>query len=282
MFSFSVIISLVFISWSIIFISAVISLPIGVTLKSQSLQKTGRLHWTTQEWVETWEARDVAFIVVDMWDRHWCPSATERVGALAIFINQTVSAARALGATIIHAPSDCSGYYNQSVSRDWVMKLSDVPMPTPVPHDYPPLPIDASDAGCDVPGYSRRRAWTRQTPLIAIHNEDGIIDDEREGQTLWNIIAHRGIKKLVYLGVHANLCILNRVFAISKVVSWGFKPAIVREATDTMYDPTRAPYVTHEQSIDLMTAYIEKFWGVSVSAYDFLNPRKASNIIKSL
>ena len=38
------------------------------------------------------------------------------------------------------------------------------------------------------------------------------------------------------------------------------------------YTPIDPPYVSHAEGLALHTAYIEKFWGSSVSMYDFLVP----------
>jgi hypothetical protein len=46
--------------------------------------------------------------------------------------------------------------------------------------------------------------------------------------------------------------------------------AIVREATDTMYDPSQPPYIEHDASVTLMTMFVESFWAKSISAYDLL------------
>src|SRR6185312_1629208 len=54
----------------------------------------------------TLNPHQTALVICDMWDRHWCKSATERVGELAPHINALANALRARGALIIHCPSD--------------------------------------------------------------------------------------------------------------------------------------------------------------------------------
>jgi len=206
-----------------------------------------------------------------MWNQHWCPSATERVGMLALIINETLNIARNQGVLIIHAPSECTGWYKNYTARKWVVNLPNQQLPLPIVHSNPGFPIDSGDAGCDVPGYSQYTAWTHETDLITIWNHDAIIADN--SQEIYNVLIAKGIKNIIYVGVHENMCVMNRQFSIEKTLSWGFQPVITREATDTMYDPSRAPYVPHDQGTFLMTEFIEKFWVPSVSIYDFLNPR---------
>ncbi len=55
--------------------------PIQLTVRSQVMQNTGRIRWSPQEKTVTWEGSETAFIIVDMWNKHWCPSATERVNS---------------------------------------------------------------------------------------------------------------------------------------------------------------------------------------------------------
>lgn len=247
---------------------------LAVTTRRQFLQKTGRIRWAANEQTEYWLPKETAIIVVDMWDKHWCPSTTERVAALAPLINATLNNARELGIQIIHAPSECDAYYVNSPSRLWTLALPNVTMPNPIPHDDPPKPFDNGD--CDVPGFNEHPVWTKEIDLITIHAEDALIEESDGGQTLWNLIVSRGLKHLVYVGVAENLCIMNRSFAVKAVVSWGMAPAVAREVTDTMYDPSKTPYCSHERSVVLMTEFIEKFWSKTVSVYDFLNPRNSS------
>lgn len=226
-----------------------------------------------------WIPQQVGLIVVDMWDQHWCPSATERVESLGIFINNTLNVARQLGVQIIHAPSECDAYYVNHPSRLWTLALPNVTMPTDPPRNVPDLPIVINDPndGCDVPGAYQHPVWTKETDLITIHPEDALIEDTDNGQTLWNLVVYRGLKHLIYVGVHENLCIMNRSFAIKETSGWGIEVAVTREATDTMYEPSQPPYCSHDMSVDLMTQYVEKWWGKSVSAYDFLNPRNSTS-----
>ena len=250
---------------------------VSINLRSQTPSTTGRLEWETGETVEKWLGKETAMVIVDMWDRHWCPTATERVGALAVLVNATAAAARQRGALIIHSPSDCMGYYASYPQRKWVLSLPNVPMPANQPHAEPAFPLDASDGGCDVGGVTPYTAWHKEHPLITIAKEDAISagpDGHQTGQEMFNILSARGIKNVLYAGVHENMCIMTRPFAIKQVVKWGrFRVALLRELVDVMYNPLLSPYVTHEQGVSMMTAFIEKFWAPSASMYDFLNPR---------
>src|SRR5262245_3386448 len=62
--------------------------------------------WQAVEKTVEWVASRSAIVICDMWDKHWCPDATERVGEMAPRMNEVVKAARAKGVFIIHCPSD--------------------------------------------------------------------------------------------------------------------------------------------------------------------------------
>ena len=77
----------------------------------------------------------------------------------------------------------------------------------------------------------------------------------------------------MYAGVHENMCIMGRSFAIETVRSWGWpkmRVAVARELVDVMYTPADSPYVSHADGLAIHTEYIEKFWAASVSMYDVL------------
>src|SRR5262249_13642986 len=114
------------------------------------------------------------------------------------------------------------------------------------------LPIDDSDMGCDCAvKCTIRDAWTRQTPAIEIADADAITDD---GQEVWNLFAQRGIDNVVLCGVHLNMCVLGRPFAIRQMVRLGKTVALMRDLTDTMYNPERPPGVSHFEGTDLVVA----------------------------
>jgi hypothetical protein len=48
---------------------------------------------------------EVALLIFDMSDQHWCKAATQRCDAIARQMASVVDAARAWGILIIHAPS---------------------------------------------------------------------------------------------------------------------------------------------------------------------------------
>lgn len=213
------------------------------------------------EWVEgveerAWPASETAIIVCDMWDRHWCPPASRRVAALALRVNALAAQARWAGALIVHAPSETLDFYADTPARRRAQAAPRAPRPERRDITDPPLPIDDSDGGCEekVPQYG---AWTRQHAAIEIHAVDALTDS---GEEVRRIFAEHGIRRVLFTGVHTNMCVLNRSFGIRQLTRWGFECVLVRDLTDAMYAPDAAPFVSHDEGTELVVRHIERHW----------------------
>ena len=73
--------------------------------------------WKIENKTEELDPKETAIIITDMWDKHWCDSATERVAELAPAINDFVKIARTRGVFIIHAPSETMDFYKDHPAR---------------------------------------------------------------------------------------------------------------------------------------------------------------------
>jgi hypothetical protein len=215
-----------------------------------------------------------------MWDHHWCKSAEARVGELAGPVDALLKAARAKGAFVIHAPSTCTDFYKDSPQRKRAQAAPFAATPKPLATterwgtcwNWPDaaregvLPIDDSDMGCDCKVKCEIRSpWTRQTAAIHIAPEDAITD---HGQETWNLLAERKIDTVLICGVHLNMCVLGRPFAIRALVTQGKTVALVRDLTDTMYNPERPPGVSHFEGTDRVVEHVERFWCPTVLSSD--------------
>ena len=68
--------------------------------------------------VTKWDAKKTAVVICDMWSKHWCASATGRVGEMAPRMNAVVESARKKGCLIIHCPSGWVKLYADTPMRD--------------------------------------------------------------------------------------------------------------------------------------------------------------------
>ena len=213
-----------------------------------------------------------AIIICDMWDNHWSRGAVERVNAMVPRMNTTLMKARTLGVNIIHAPSDVLDFYAENPARKRIVDIETISPPANHEHPDPPLPIDDSDGGSDTGETESHRAWSRQHPGIEIDPTRDVISDN--GAEIYSFLQHHKIERVAIMGVHTNMCVLNRSFAIKQMVRWGVNIALVRDLTDTMYNPARAPYVSHVEGTQLVIGYIEKFWCPSILSSDLTTIRR--------
>jgi nicotinamidase-related amidase len=270
-----------------LFIAAVLSTALQAWSAENAIKLNLRRRATTTEGLSVtgktvnWEAQRTALIICDMWDDHWCKSAARRVGEMAGPLNDMVKAARAQGVFIIHAPSTCTGFYEGTPQRKRAQNAKFAKTPLELakterwgtawcwtdPKKEAVLPIDDSDMGCDCqPNKCEiRPPWKRQISTIEIADADAITD---HGQETWNLLAERGIDNVILCGVHLNMCVLGRPFAIRQMVRLGKNVALVRDMTDTMYNPERPPGVSHFEGTDLMIEHVEKYWCPSFTSTD--------------
>jgi nicotinamidase-related amidase len=206
-----------------------------------------------------------ALILCDMWDNHWCKGAVTRVNQMVGRFNPVLREARKAGIQVIHAPSETMDFYRDAPQRKAAIELPKTAAPEPLSIADPALPVDSSAGGCDTPD-KFFKAWTRQHPAIEIAPQDFISD---KGNEVYSLLKLRGTRHLFVAGVHTNMCILNRTFAIKQMTRWGVRCILLRDLTDAMYDPQAAPHVSHEQGTALVIEHIEKYWCPTVLSTQF-------------
>ena len=244
---------------------------IRVPLRTQVQPFKGSNVWEAARLEHEFSTRETAVVICDMWDNHWCAGATRRVNELAHKMEPVLETCRAAGILVVHAPSDTMGFYKDYPQRRVMQLVTPVTPPASLDLNSPALPIDDSDGGCDTPGNTEHQAWTRENPLLSIKANDVISDN---GEEIYSLLEHKGIKNLFVMGVHANMCILNRTFAIKQMTNWGISCVLVRDLSDAMYNPRSQPYVTHAEGTELVIEYIEKHWCPTTLSGDLVNALK--------
>ncbi len=221
-----------------------------------------------------WDTGQTAIVVCDMWDKHWCPSATDRVGEMAPRMNEVLKAARAKGVFIIHCPSSTLDFYKDHPARKRAMAAPKVDTKIPLQNwcsldtdKESALPIDDSDEGCDGCATCQPYgAWTRQIATLEIHDGDAITDSAEA----YFLMRERGITNVIVMGVHANMCVLGRPFSIRQMRNQGQNVVLMRDLTDAMYNSYAAPYVNHFRGTELIVEHIEQYWCPSITSAAFL------------
>jgi nicotinamidase-related amidase/type 1 glutamine amidotransferase len=264
-------------------------LALTLRFQAETSPGSGRFHQLTRD--ESWKPQETALIVCDVWDLHHCLNAVRRVEEFGPRLNQVVQEARRRGVTIIHAPSDCMASYEDHPAR---RRAVETPKAGKLPADITAwcsripseekgvYPIDQSDGGEDddpqehaqwaeklkAMGRNPRAPWKKQADLIEIDAEKDYLSDR--GDEVWSILEARGVKNVILTGVHTNMCVLGRPFGLRQMAKNGKNVALMRDMTDTMYNPQRWPYVSHFSGTDLIVAHIEKYVAPTITSDQFL------------
>ena len=107
--------------------------------------------------------------------------------------------------------------------------------------------------------------WKSQIAAIEIRDDDAISDS---GTEIWNMLEGRGIKNILLMGVHTNMCVLGRPFGLRNMSRAGKNVALVRDLTDTMYNSRKWPYVSHFEGTNRIVEHIEKYVAPTITSTD--------------
>jgi nicotinamidase-related amidase len=211
-----------------------------------------------------WDATKTAVVICDMWDRHWCVEASDRVAQMAPRMNALINRLREQGVLIIHCPSDTMKYYADHPGRKLAQSAPKVETKIPLlrwckldPAKEGALPIDDSDNGCPQgPPPKDYLVWSHEIDTLQIKDGDAITDSAEA----FYLMKQRGITNVIVMGVHLNMCVLGRPFSIRQMVQQGQQVVLMRDLTDCLYNPAKPPRVDHFTATDLLLEHVEKHW----------------------
>lgn len=228
---------------------------------------------------EPWLPSRTAIIVCDMWDLHHCKNAVTREVEMAPRMNEVLEKARKDGVLIIHAPSSCMKPYEGTPARE---RAKSAPAAARLPdkiaewckqipaEEMAVYPLDQTDGGEDddpvehaawakeltAKGLNPKAPWTKQIDVLRIDQDKDAISDS--GVEIWNLLEARNIDNVILMGVHLNMCVSGRPFGLRQMAKNGKHVVLMRDLTDTMYNPARWPFVSHSRGTELFVAHVEK------------------------
>src|SRR5262245_50818629 len=270
-------------------LAATVAARADITVHKRSRVETSGAY-AVQEATETWRPAQTAIIVCDMWDSHHCLNAVRRCVEIAPRMNEVLKKAREQGVLIVHAPSSCMEPYQNHPGRKLAMaapKSANLPADISqwckvIPSEEKGIyPIDQLQGGEDddlaeheiwqsrlaALGRNPKSPWKAEISLLTISDKDAISDS---GVEIWNLLESRKIKNVVLLGVHTNMCVLGRPFGLRQMAKNGKNVVLMRDMTDTMYDPSQWPYVNHFTGTHLIIEHVAKYVCPSLTSVAFL------------
>lgn len=202
------------------------------------------------------DPRRVGVIAVDVWNFHWCKTATMRVDAIVPRINRALDAARSLGMTVMLCPSDVVDNYVGYPQREAVFNLAPVTVPTVMNVTCPPVP-DAGGCACGKERCGVNYGWDGMHPGLKIGASDWMPDTQAE---VYALCQKQGLTHLIYVGFHTQVCLLGKSMGLRSMKSAGLHCMLARDMTDAHpgYDPARGftPDLNTEQVVDHFERYL--------------------------
>ena len=239
---------------------------------------------------ESWKASQTAVIICDMWDSHHCYRAVQRQAQMVPRMEKVLNHLRSKGVTLLHAPSGCMAAYGNNPARQRVASIPKSVVPEGInewcrsipSEEKVTYPLDQSDGGEDdtpeehaawaealkAKGLNPRSPWTKQHQGLTIDPANDFISDR--GDEIWNLLEHRDLKHVILLGVHTNMCVLGRPFGLRQLSSNGVNVVLMRDLTDSMYNPKSWPHVSHLEGNALIISHIERHVCPTLTSDQFL------------
>ena len=235
------------------------AVEIELTLQTRDLA-TGEVRLTP----EKVDSARVGVIAVDVWNYHWCKTATMRVDAIVPRMNKALDIARSLGMTVMLCPSDVVDNYVGYPQREAIFALPKVPVPSLVDVTCPPAP-DAGGCACGPERCAVNYGWDGMHPALKIGAADLMPDTQAE---VYAVCKKYSLTHLIYVGFHTQVCLLGKPMGLKAMKSAGLRCVLARDMTDAHpgYDPTRG--FTPDLNTEQVVAHFEKYLAPTISLQD--------------
>ena len=251
------------------------SVFLHLTLRRRVEDPKGSGHWKVVITEKGWPAAQTAIVIVDMWDYHWCETYAARTHALALRMDPVISAARANGVQIVHAPAQSlkADEYRRSEFGQRALSVPRATLPNTRNLQSPAMPAlnyaftscMCKEKHCKVQGGGYPgRTHQGEDPAISWKGNDIYIET---GDELYRYCQAKGISHLLYFGGASNICLFERPFGVWLMKNWGMDCIIVRDMVEAF---TSSSVSTPEEGDRLVVEFFEKYWAPSTSSADLL------------
>ena len=210
-------------------------------------------------------AERVGVVVIDMWNGYPCCTGRGLFAALVPRMNRALAGMRALGATVIHAPSDVSDQYVGWPQAERVAALPRHQLPEVRSIVEPRFPFAGQTCLCG-PGLAcpYMHHWHAIHPDLAIAEQDYLLVGPVYGsagtQRLHALCRQRRLTHLLYLGIATNNCVVSKAAGMLYLARAGLEVILARDLTAAYnrYDPDTG-YTNDAATAQAVAAVEEQF-----------------------
>lgn len=208
-----------------------------------------------KEGIKKINPENVGVVIIDMWNHHWCKTATNRVSTMVPRFNKSFESARKLGMKIFWAPTDGIAKHMGTIPRE---RAAAVPYhEMNVTRDLQ-VNFTHRRKGCLCgPGIPCMGdyGWDGLHPDLNIEDEtDYVISSTTE---LYSLCMELGVTTLIYSGVHTNVCVMGKPPALKNMYNAGIDGYLARDMTDASIAPIPAEGITNEEGTADIVSDIE-------------------------
>ena len=208
-------------------------------------------------------ARRLGVVVIDMWNGYPCCTGRGLFAALVPRLNRALAGMRALGATVIHAPSDVGDQYAGWPQAERVAALPRYELPQVRRVAAPQFPFAGQTCLCG-PGIRCPYVhhWHAIHPALEVAAQDYLLVGPVYGgagtQRLHALCRQRGLTHLLYAGIATNNCVVSKAAGMLFLARAGLEVILARDLTAAYdrYDPARG--YTNDAATALAVAAVEE------------------------
>lgn len=215
-------------------------------------------------------AQRLGVVVIDMWNGYPCCTGRGLFASLVPRMNRALAGMRALGAAVIHAPSDVSDQYVGWPQAERVAALPRYELPAARSIAAPQFPFAGQTCLCG-PGIAcpYMHHWHAIHPDLVIAEQDYLLVGPVYGsagtQRLHALCRQRGLTHLLYLGIAANNCVVSKAAGMLYLARAGLEVILARDLTAAYdrYDP--AAGYTNDAATEQAVAVLERQFCATVN-----------------
>ena len=225
---------------------------------------------------KTLDPSKVAVLVIGMWSGHQCLVADRILHELSPKVDSFLRMCRSNQMKVIFGSSSLTKLPKYAALRKNMKGLSFAKL---VDHglSFSPIPFDDSDGGVNERNPNFKRDDVDLHPAIEVFDTDAMSDNSKE---ILNYLHHHNIELLLVVGVHTNMCVLDRPYGIKNLARYGFPMAIVRDLADPMVKPDGVRVKDRDDAKEKIVRFIEQHFCPSVDSRDFIYLKGGKQIIR--